>query len=784
MCMAFKLNEVPRLKPRHPQLFTINLLYLVYCVNVFADVPETNISSKDNNQTIVLAEFYTESHAHKYIENISGHMRNIALVQKKEKAITRLFLGPYLTERAAKRDARFMKKNNISHQISYNQKKQVYTVRLGAYTDDQAINSLLSHLDFLNINNIVTEKSVLSTYQVLASVPSELTKHSDHHLDNQSGHPVYFSKEHAERYVLDLKNTGLSLKIVHSERPIELWALQIKKINNWASAKKIQKQLEQNSFKATINSLRDENEFVITVGSYAKTSDMILKYDKLLTLGYQNLYLEKVSSIIDVYSFIEDIKPKEKHKTPRNKINSIKKEETLVLDIPPLPQQSVVKHSDIKPTEKNNAVASFPQQTKKRSSLTPSIAIDEILLEAGLPARDKKIDGSLYFRTIAEAAFDLKQGWDLNLGLRLDATQQLGAHDDSHVNTDYGGNYLRYRQGSIKITAGSQIVLWGRLDGDSPSDKMSSIDLSRLNIDKLPKRRRATTALRFEKFFSSSKIDLLWQPKFRVSELPEENSFWSPIDKKNGRIIGMPNNAFSEALVRLGQIKHDDDEVKHALGIRFTKTTDEIDFGLSLLRTHISAPYFIINPQVLSSIQSGSNISEAITAADGVSFLSVHPRTWVVGADAVYDFDTVSWRIDVAYSSDTPFLSKNGRFSTKEGLDWGIGLEAYPGDDNTRVIIELTGFDVLNDRPGSDLSYTALTGNIESLFQNERWRSDLDFSIELTDDNYYFNPTFSFIGLPANDFYISYHLFGGEEQTLGGYYSNNDILMIGWRGRF
>ena len=44
--------------------------------------------------------------------------------------------------------------------------------------------------------------------------------------------------------------------------------------------------------------------------------------------------------------------------------------------------------------------------------------------------------------------------------------------------------------------------------------------------------------------------------------------------------------------------------------------------------------------------------------------------------------------------------------------------------------------------------------------------------------------TASYTGIDQHELFVAAHVFSGSEQTLGGYYSRNDSVMVGWQAKF
>ena len=88
--------------------------------------------------------------------------------------------------------------------------------------------------------------------------------------------------------------------------------------------------------------------------------------------------------------------------------------------------------------------------------------------------------------------------------------------------------------------------------------------------------------------------------------------------------------------------------------------------------------------------------------------------------------------------------------------------------------------DGLLDRENSFNVY----GDVEQPFAQDRWRGRLRFFQGLDERDTYLNPSVSFTGWEPHEITLGYHYFDGSDQTLGGFYKNNDMLTLGWRARY
>lgn len=366
----------------------------------------------------------------------------------------------------------------------------------------------------------------------------------------------------------------------------------------------------------------------------------------------------------------------------------------------------------------------------------------------------------------AKAAVSGKGGsgpWTYALGARLDATAQNGAQSFDRVRLDYTENYLRWQGEQLRVTAGTQNVLWGRVDEISPIDRLSRADLTHAMLDRLPERRRAVPAIRVEHMGEDSKLDVVWLPVFEPAVMPHERSAWSPVDTRNGRLLGIGT---LPALIG-AKVQAADLNGSGGLGARWTVEGSGLDYGVSLQRARASQPYYRVLP--------GST----------VVLQAVHPISTMLGAELETEAAGATWRAELAWSSANPVTTQALQYRTAPGLAWVVGAEFFPGDSETRVTLQLAGQRTHTSAAVLDrtrMSY--LTGEIEHPFAQGRWRADLRFSLGLDDRDNYLNPRLTYTGIDQHELSVGAHLFGGADKTLGGYYRRNDALTLGWKARF
>ena len=396
--------------------------------------------------------------------------------------------------------------------------------------------------------------------------------------------------------------------------------------------------------------------------------------------------------------------------------------------------------------------------------------LDTVRVEAGVFDTDSSADYQGYAHITA--SLNWQQGpWEVQASARADAFDEEPANKNQSVargewndaDVDYDETFVRYKGQSGILTLGAQRVIWGRIDEFPPSDKLSTQDLRRALLDDMEDRRLASAAVRYEHFVANGKLDLLYLPRFRESELPGQDSVWYPINRRSGAILGLDTSAAAQAVIRTAPISEKAPDTDGGGGLRFSQLGEGFDYALTLQHGPATLPYFAYNPT--------NGVIEAR-----------YLRSTSVGADAGFEALGGTLKLEAAWSSDTPVTRTDGRFDSVESVAWGVALEIFPGDGDARVNLQLTGNQLLGapsvmDRDGM----VSLNGSLEMPFAGDQWRARLRFNAGLDMDDLYLNPELTYTGLRNQEIYLEAHAFDGEDGSLGGFYEDDSLLTLGWR---
>lgn len=394
--------------------------------------------------------------------------------------------------------------------------------------------------------------------------------------------------------------------------------------------------------------------------------------------------------------------------------------------------------------------------------------IDDVLVEAGRLSNDAPEARTLLaLRGTPYAVWQPNRGWEVRAGVLLEAdTQSGGLLDYDRTRADLADTYVRYRSGGMRLTAGAQTIVWGRVDALPVIDRVSRVDLTRFILDDLPQRRRAQWALRWEQNFGDDlKLDAVLLPDFRPARLPDERSVWHPVNQLTGRILGIAPDPALAALVRNAELRRDDSGAGGA-AVRLTRTGDAWDWGVTLARTRQSLPYYRLEPA-------------------GPALVATHPYGNFVGVDGETTAFGATWRAEVGYTDGVLATRPGGQPVDTAALEAVAGVEFFPGGKNTRVTLQLAARSLRADGPLLELKeYVGVNGEVESTFGQGRWRASLRFMSGLNVRDLYLAPELAYLGWEPHELYVAARHFDGESRSLGGFHRDHGMLAVGLRTRF
>lgn len=397
---------------------------------------------------------------------------------------------------------------------------------------------------------------------------------------------------------------------------------------------------------------------------------------------------------------------------------------------------------------------------------TSTISIDKAWLEHSLLVEDNQgVDSLSYGHVTLLGEWKPGNEWQGQLEARVDGYSQDGNPGWHDTDLDYGDNWISYRGDNTTITVGTQTIIWGRIDEIPPSDRLSTIDGKRFNLDDLQDRRRSRPTIRAEIFGDNSKLDLIYMPTFREAELADVDSIWYPIDRARQKVLGVELPAPVAATILPNTvIINDAPNTDNAVGLRYSSNYEGIEYALTAQHGRQTMPYFTYN---------------------GV-FTAQYPRVTAVGGDFALENDGITWRFEAVYLDDLPGTNANtGTYTDDvEGANWAAGMEFYPGDEDIRVNLQIAGNHLFEDNLLERENVYNVNGSIEIPFAEHTWIANIRFFAGLDKMDIYFNPEITFVDWEPHELYLEAHYYDGEEGTLGGFHEDHSMISAGWRASF
>ncbi|MEJ2344258.1 MAG: SPOR domain-containing protein [Gammaproteobacteria bacterium] len=753
----------------------------VLCVCAALTVPSLaawgqTAPSADAGNKAVIAEFSTREQAERRAASLRRQGRPAQVVKVvKPVSLLSVQLGYYKRLVAAESARKSLRRNGIET-ASVQRTTAGYAVVVGQYLSASAAAREGRRLRALGHRNVRTERFVQmrDSYQVVEiSLPESAGSAAgaapvQGAAANASRKVTYHftSAKQADAKAAELKREGYKVSRRSRAEILHLKNLQLRVFQQWSDARRIAMRLERRGIPARVINDPIERGYAVSAGAFSSEKDLRRRYEAIRKLGFRSVSVVPVQVSLIRYT-VEGTAPAGSVTAKAPSAAAGGEPQVMVFGGTP------------------ESFPGYEPGTAGAGEQKFRIGIDQVRLEAGALTRSSQpVDGSDYLFGSFSARWRPSERWEYRLAGRVDGYVQTGTPDYSKAKLDYGDSYVRYRGENVRVTVGTQTVIWGRVDEIPPEDRLSVQDATRFTLDPLQQRRRSTPMLRFERFHGQYKLDAIWVPDFRPAQLPDMRSIWSPVDKTNGRLLGVESSPALAALVENGGFA-DDKHGQGGFGLRLSHAGRDFDYGLTVQHARRSMPYYQLNEAARTTLLATGNPAAALAAANGPTFVGRHPMSWVLGGDFGFQAHGATWRFEAAYLSDMPATTQDLRMITLKGVDWVGGVEFYPGDANARVNLQLAGHHLFNAPAVFDQTDTyLLNGSMEDVFSYNRWRAKLRFSVGLNKRDVYLNPELAYIGWEPNEFYLGMHYFDGADGTLGGFHKDHSIVVLGWRAHY
>ncbi len=753
---------------------------LLCLVSVVLASGSLSAAAAEDSSVSPSVEYPTRAAAAAQARKLRGEGRRVEIVKvTKHVAVKRLEVGYYADYESARSVMIALQRHGIPRAVIL-RASAGYAVGIGEFEHAEPLRRQSAQLRALGYTNLHTVAHLedRDAYRVvvttLPGLPSGPVLERPTAADSGGVEYLRFkNREQAERKLAELRQRGYQGSIERERHSLRLKILMIRVYQVWSDAKRVAARLERHGIQARVVNDPVERGYAVSAGAYRDEQNLRARYRQIEKIGYKSIAV--VPAKVTVTAYLLRATPPAAAQPP------------VAAQPPPPPPEATGEPSVLVFGGSSGALPGY--QTALESSPDQALGfrakVDQLWLEAGHLTRSSQgVNDSDYLHAAASARWRPNEHWEYRVAGRVDGCLQTGTPECSEAKLDYGDTYVRYRSDRLRVTAGAQTVIWGRVDEIPPTDRLSVRDASRFMLDGLQDRRRAAPALRVETFHQGYKLDLLWLPDFRAAELPNRNSIWYPVDRQHGRFIGVPSSPLLAPMIQGGTFGEDDGG-QGGYGLRVSRTGRGLDYALTVQRARQSLPYYQMNETARTTLLATMNPATALAAASGDTFVARHPWTWVAGGDLAFEAKGVTWRAELAYLSDVPVTTTDLRMVTVKALDWVAGAEFYPGDANARVNLQLAGHHLLQTPDIIDRTHIySFNGSVEDVFAYNRWRAKLRFSFGLDKRDVYLNPELAYIGWEPNEFYVGAHYFDGADGTPGGFHRHHSLIVAGWRARF
>ncbi len=622
----------------------------------------------------------------------------------------------------------------------------------------------------------------------------------------------------AQQLLTSLREQGRSVSLLREPVQHRGDAVQLTFYQLYDAAEWVARRLQREGFIAWVNPSRETYGYIVQVGIYRSKAETDAAMARLRQLGHANIRVRALSWTGYRYLVQETVDPDRaladeqivdtavSASQPGTGATATAVTENANGEEP----DSFTFGGDDSGTEsgaEDGSVLAFGTQTdydallvqsqhKPPSSRHTGFRFDELRVELGsLDASEGgEITSSHALRARFGYGFQMGDAIDGRLAVRYDGAQQGPARQISGGEWEPDEAFLRYRHGEHKWTVGAVVINWGTLDELAPGNVIARQDLTRYVLDDLSQRYRAQAVLRYEGWFERYKLDVVLIPLFEPAALPEPQSIWSPYDQSRGLLLGVEPNPILGALLQFGTVDPDPidtgplaEDGHGGGGVRLSHQGQGFDWGLSLQHVRHSTPYFVLDEDVRTTLLLTGDPMAALAATTAATFSAWHPFTDVLSADVTFNWAESTWRGELACLSDYPATTPDLRAITVPACQYGVGVEFYPGDGNTRLSLQAGALQLQPDETITDREQVLfLSGELEMLLFAESWRLRLRFLASDADGkaDSYGNPELAYVRAEPDEFYLGVHVFDGDVGTAGAYHEEHDMLVLGWRGQF
>jgi hypothetical protein len=331
-------------------------------------------------------------------------------------------------------------------------------------------------------------------------------------------------------------------------------------------------------------------------------------------------------------------------------------------------------------------------------------------------------------------------------------------YSDEDLELGFRQAYLDMYFDSFDLRIGKQQIIWGKADGVFITDIVSPKDMREFLLPDFNEIRVGVTALKFDYYLGNNTFELVWIPVFTPTQMPDQNSIWSP----------QPDYPLPYSL------DYSNNEVKDKLGnseifAKYSLLSSAIDFELMAAYSWDDDPTF----------HSQKILNQTTGVVDSVVLKPEHHRLTTLGGSFSTTLGPLVLRGEGAYYTGKYFQSMNPTLSDgvveKDYLHYLLGVDYTIGDlklSSQYIQQAIMDYDdyLINDEFENTMTFLATID-----FLRETLNVELFSYIGLNEGDALIRPKVTYDFVDGFQIMLGANLFVGDEGQFGRY-DKNDMI--------
>lgn len=348
--------------------------------------------------------------------------------------------------------------------------------------------------------------------------------------------------------------------------------------------------------------------------------------------------------------------------------------------------------------------------------------------------------------------------------------------------------FYRYAGNSVKVTAGKQIIRWGKTDQISPVDTLNPEDMREFIIPEYEDRKIPVWMADIIFHFTDFSVEGVYIPVFENSEIDYFGSDWAIFSHTKNDINDSSIPDIHKAYFNNIQV-HETAPHDHGLNgeyaFKISGTTNGWDIGATYHYAWEDFPYFksfpVKNINVNGSITEESLVSSLDNALFTMEKIETkYLRTSITGLFFETTISDFGFRGEAAWQNKESFLTSSLTSVTSPTLFYIIGAD-YTSPTEWYINLQAAHRHIFNHDP-STLYFKkdtfSLLGEISKDLYFTWLKAALHYNITLNDNEYYLSPRLKYTYITNLTLLLGANIFEGRQTSFIGRFDQDDQFFI------